>query len=57
MFKVCEIFLIWCNFIPLLSAKIFLSSISSPKFMHVLKNNYTENATVCVNYTNFYTVV
>ena len=29
---------------------------SSLKIMHVLKKYYTEIATVCVNYTNFYTV-
>ena len=57
MFKVCQNFKIWCNFKPSLSGKNFLSSNSSLNFMHMLKRCYTENAAVCVNYTNFYTVV
>ena len=40
-----------------LSRKNFLSSNSSIKIKHLLRKCYTENATVCVKYTNFYTVV
>ena len=33
----------------------FLSSNSIPKIMHLLKNFFTENNTLSVSYTNFFT--
>ena len=52
-----------CNFIishdllPTLSGNNILLSNSNLKTTHMLKKFYTENATVSVIYTNFYTAV